>query len=45
MIIRGLCIDPLLFFVYSFQFLNLNLLAMDQKPSHHIYKDWEIICF
>ena len=30
--------------IFSF-FLNLNLMAMDQKPYHHIYKDGKLFAF
>ena len=45
MLIRGLCIDPLLYFGILSFFLNSNTVAMDKKPYHHIYKDGKLFAF
>ena len=36
---------PLIIYCIFFIFLNSNLIAMDQKPYHHIYKDGELFAF
>ena len=36
---------PLIIFSIFFFFFNSNLVAMDQKPYHHIYKDGKLYAF
>ena len=36
---------PLIIFSIFFFFFNSNLVAMDQKPYHHIYKDGKLFAF
>ena len=36
---------PLIIICIIFIFFNLNLVAMDQKPYHHIYKDGKLFAF
>ena len=36
---------PLIIFCIFFFFLNSNLIAMDKKPYHHIYKDGKLFAF
>ena len=36
---------PLIIFSIIFSFFNSNLVAMEKKPYHHIYKDGKLFAF